>query len=161
MGTIKLLLLDSLLQESAPNMFFSMMLLPALALAARPPSLQGLYGQSAEGLNHVEMVHKVLKGRNSEKEVRVAATKPPCPSGCCEAADWVCCGDNLSCAETAEQCPTVEQQLIPGGNLYPGGKASRANLEPCPSCCCPFAGWYCCGEGMGSGLCAMDPADCP
>ena len=30
-----------------------------------------------------------------------------------------------------------------------------------PTGCCPFAGWYCCGEGMGSGLCAMDPADCP
>ena len=31
----------------------------------------------------------------STSQVRVAATKPPCPSGCCEAADWVCCGDNL------------------------------------------------------------------
>ena len=140
-----------------------------------------------------------------------------------------------SCAETAEQCPTAGQQLSPGGKasranlepcpsgflvkmmvlmmvmmmvrvmvvvmVSPGGKASRANLEPCPSGllimfimvmammmvimtmaimvighsdgpddfvnvvllegCCPFAGWYCCGEGMGSGLCAMDPADCP
>ena len=32
-----------------------------------------------------------------------------------------------SCAETAEQCPTAGQQLSPSG------KASRANLEPCPS----------------------------
>merc|ERR1712172_439123 len=56
-----------------------------------------------------EMVHKVLEGQKPGKEVRLAATKPPCPSGCCEAADWVCCGDNLSCAETAERCPTAGQ----------------------------------------------------
>merc|ERR1719167_278169 len=140
-----LLLLDSLLQESGSKMFFTMLLLPALASAAQLPSLQGVYGEMSEGLHHLQIAQK-----------RLAATKPPCPSGCCEAADWICCGDNLSCAETAEQCPTAGEQL-----MKPGGKASRANLEPCPSGCCPFAGWYCCGEGMGSGLCAMDPADCP
>ena len=32
-----------------------------------------------------------------------------------------------SCAETVEQCPTAGELLVPGG------KASRANLEPCPS----------------------------
>ena len=34
-----------------------------------------------------------------------------------------------SCAETVEQCPTAGELLVPGG------KASRANLEPCPSGC--------------------------
>jgi len=137
-------------------MLAALLLLP-LAFAAHPPVMDGVYGQ-AGARGHL-MARQLMKEASPSHQVRVAATRPPCPSGCCEAADWICCGDDKSCAQTASDCPTTS---LAGGLGSPSSRSRPANLEPCPSGCCPFAGWFCCGEGMGdSGVCAADPADCP
>merc|ERR1719513_477775 len=38
---------------------------------------------------------------------RVAGLLEPCPSGCCPFASWFCCEDNMSCAQTMEDCPLL------------------------------------------------------
>jgi hypothetical protein len=38
---------------------------------------------------------------------RNACPGPICPQGCCPMPGYVCCADNLYCAETAEDCPDV------------------------------------------------------
>ena len=50
----------------------------------------------------------------NEKLLKMDAKKKcdgtECPAGCCPEADWFCCKDNLYCAATAKDCPTVAIQ---------------------------------------------------
>jgi len=79
-----------------------------------------------------------------------------CPAGCCPEANWFCCPDNMYCAATADDCPTVsaKEKLVK--------MAVKVGCGPdeteCPNGCCPEANWYCCPDDM---YCAATAADCP
>ena len=83
---------------------------------------------------HVDRITGFLpeetKGRHLPiSQPRVAGLLEPCPSGCCPFANWFCCEDNKSCAQTVEDCPEVaglEKNMDLVRNL-------RTDLEPCPS----------------------------
>ncbi len=41
-----------------------------------------------------------------------ACPGPICPQGCCPMPGYVCCADNLYCAETAEDCPDAFRTIL-------------------------------------------------
>ena len=45
-----------------------------------------------------------------------ACPGPICPQGCCPEQGYVCCADNLYCAETAEDCPDVLRTKLTSEN---------------------------------------------
>merc|ERR1712061_949458 len=45
-----------------------------------------------------------------------------CPAGCCPEANWFCCPDNMYCAATADDCPTIKlPNLLPKKIAKPCG----------------------------------------
>merc|ERR1712165_447898 len=99
-------------------------------------------------------------GLVTKKSLAVRTTCGPdeteCPAGCCPEANWFCCPDNMYCAATADDCPTIR---LP--NLLPK-KIVKTTCGPdeteCPAGCCPEANWFCCPDNM---YCVATAADCP
>ena len=45
------------------------------------------------------------------KIAKMPCAGPICPSGCCPEPGYVCCDDNLYCAETKDDCPEFVKKI--------------------------------------------------
>ena len=78
-----------------------------------------------------------------------------CPGGCCPMDYWWCCPDDLHCAPTLDDCPSVakKQALV---KVAADKQCDFGKL--CPNGCCPYEEFYCCSDPAF--LCAATLEDC-
>ena len=76
-----------------------------------------------------------------------------CPSGCCPEPGYVCCKDNVHCAETQEDCPSRSVTVKHLGEIE-----EKCDGPMCGGKCCPMEGWVCCSDNV---YCADTLGACP
>ena len=54
----------------------------------------------------------VASPKSLRKIAKAPCAGPICPSGCCPEPGYVCCDDNLYCAETKDDCPEFVMKKI-------------------------------------------------
>merc|ERR1711973_770909 len=78
-----------------------------------------------------------------------------CPGGCCPEVNWQCCPDNLYCAATLDDCPTLHKK---NALIKMAAKKDDCEGTMCPGGCCPEVNWQCCPDNL---YCAATLDDCP
>ena len=81
-----------------------------------------------------------------------------CPSGCCPEPGYVCCKDNVYCADTLGACPEHPKRAQLKSMATKKISQEKCDGPMCGGKCCPMEGWVCCSDNV---YCADTLGACP